>query len=293
MSRPRVVCVLSGGGAKAAAHVGALRALEERGVRPAHYVGTSMGAVVAAGFASGLGYEELLRRMTSVSRRDVAVPSPSLLLGPFAASLLRGEPLRATIRRLVPAERFEDLETPLTVTAVDVESGELVLFGEGGRRRVPLVEALYASCALPIYFPPAEIGDRRYADGGLRAVLALDVAAEFAPDAVFAVMVGPSFYDEPPSDGAPQPPLLRAHNQALRILMAAQVEETVARWRRRAVPLVLVRPSLDREATFEVAKAVNYVEQGYLCAVRALERAGEALALSSPPARRPLDGGDE
>lgn len=273
MSARRVVCVLSGGGAKAAAHVGAHRALEERGIRPAHYVGTSMGAVLAAAFASGLDYDDVLRRVTAITRPDVASPSPTLLLGPFARSLLRPGPLRDTIRRLVPARHFSDLHTPLTVTAVDAGTGELVLFGEGGRSRVPLVDALYASCALPVYYPPAVIGDRRYADGGLRAVLPVDLALLFRPDLVFAVMVGPSFYDEPPEDPQPAPPFIRAHNDAMRILMAAQTEETLARWKRCDVPLVLVRPPLDRQATFEVSAAVRYVEAGYANAVRALDGA--------------------
>ncbi len=265
---------MSGGGAKAAAHVGAHRALDERGLRPAQYVGTSMGAVIAACFASGLDYDDVLRRITAITRRDVASPSPSLLLGPFAASLLRAEPLRETIRRLVPAQRFADLETPLTVTAVDTVTGELTLFGAGGRDRVPLEDALYASCALPIYYPPAAIGDRRYADGGLRAVLPLDAARALAPDVVFAVMVGPSFYDQPPDDPAPLPPFLRSHNQAMRILMAAQTEEALSRWKAGDIPLVLVRPPLDRQATFDVGSAVRYVEEGYAHAMGALDAAG-------------------
>ena len=271
MRYDRVVCVLSGGGAKAAAQVGAHRALEERGVTPFHYVGTSMGAVVAACFASGLPYDEVLRRITSVSRRDVAGLAPGALLGFFGESLLRDTPLRETIAALVPARRFEDLMRPLTVTAVDAANGELVLFGAGGRPDVPLAEALYASCALPLYYPPGLIGDRSYVDGGLRAVLPLEVGASFEPDALFAVMVGPSMHDAPPENGAKGPGLIRAHNRAVRILMAAQTESLLARWRRdESVPTIQVQPSLDQEATFAVASASRYVEEGYRAASRAL-----------------------
>ncbi|HXV86367.1 MAG TPA: patatin-like phospholipase family protein, partial [Gemmatimonadales bacterium] len=63
MKYSRVAVVLSGGGAKAAAHVGALKALEERELTPSRYVGTSMGAVVAACFASGLDYDTVLKRV--------------------------------------------------------------------------------------------------------------------------------------------------------------------------------------------------------------------------------------
>ena len=141
----KVICVLSGGSAKGAAHVGAIRALQDWDLRPSHYVGTSIGAVVGACFASGLSYDEVLRRISTVTRRDVAVLSPRAVLGVFATSLFQGRAWRETIETLVPAESFDELETPLTVTAVDGESGDLVLFGAGGRSHVTLADALYAS----------------------------------------------------------------------------------------------------------------------------------------------------
>ena len=113
----RVVAVMSGGGAKSAAHVGAMKALGELGLEPAHFVGTSMGAVIAACFASGLSYDDVLRRVLALTRSDVARLSPSLLLGPFAESLLSDGPLRATIAQLVPVREFDELRIPLTVTA--------------------------------------------------------------------------------------------------------------------------------------------------------------------------------
>lgn len=133
----RVVCALSGGGAKSAAHLGAVKALEERGLTPAHYVATSTGAIVAACLASGLSYEQTLLRMTRLKHSDVAAPSGGAVLGYYSHSFLRGKPLRETIARLVPARRFDELAVPLTVTAVDIENGQLVLFG--GRTRVPCV----------------------------------------------------------------------------------------------------------------------------------------------------------
>jgi len=267
----RLIVVLSGGGAKAAAHVGAMKALLERDMKPAHYVATSMGAVVAACFAGGLHYSEILKRVTSVSTRDVAAFSPRAVLGPFASNILQAKPLKETIEELVPAQAFDELEVPLTVTATDLKSGELVLFGEGGNPHVSLVSALYASSALPIYYPPQRIGDRDYVDGGLRAVLPLDVAGRFDPSMLYAVDAGPSLYAEPPEKEPPIPQMIRAHNQSTRILMAGQTEEVIARWRQGSVPLVLVRPQLEQEATFSVGNVVHFVEEGYRAASRALE----------------------
>lgn len=276
MKYARMVCVLSGGGAKSAAHAGALKALEEWRLGVSHYVGTSLGAVIGACFASGLAYEEVLKRIGSLSRRDVAQLAPGALLGPLGRSVFRRAPLQETIRRLVPATSFEDLRAPLTVTTTALESGELVLFGAGGRTDVPLHDALYASCALPVFYPPAMLDGRPYADGGLRAVLPLKVAAAQDPDLVFAVYVGPSFRER----GDPRPVksgLLGAHGNAMRVLMAAQAETEIASWDRR-IPLVLARPPVEALATFRVDRIRHYVEEGYRAAVRALEewKAGAA-----------------
>lgn len=272
MKPVRVIAVLSGGGAKAAAHVGAIEALREREMSPVHYVGTSMGAVVAAAFASGLSYPDVLKRISGIDRGDVAAFSPAVILGPFASSLLRAAPLRRTIGRLVAARYFDELEVPLTVTAVDVDTGELLLLGTGGRTNVSLVDALYASCALPLYYPAGRVENRTCIDGGMRAVLPLDVAGRFRPDLIFAVDVGPSLQADPNAREPSMPAMVQAHSAAMRILMAAQVEEQVGRWRNSGVPIVLVRPRRQRSATFALDSVVSYVEEGYRAASRELDR---------------------
>src|SRR5262245_3822652 len=125
-----VVLVLSGGGAKASAHVGAYRALEEAGLTPSHLVGTSMGGVFAALFASGLSARDALDRIGSVGEKEIVQAETfAFVKGLWARSLLRQEPFRRSLERMVPARRFEDLSIPLTVTATALDTGELVLFG--------------------------------------------------------------------------------------------------------------------------------------------------------------------
>ena len=273
MRYSRVVVVLSGGGAKAAAHLGALKALAEWKLTAGHYVGTSMGAVIAAGFAAGVTYEEMLVRIGRVSRGDVARLAPLSLIWPFASALLRVAPLRETIGRLVPARRFGELGVPLTVTATDIESGKLVLFGAGGAD-APLIDALYASCALPVLYPPGTIAGRRYADGGIHAVLPLDVAAQFDPDLIYAVNVGPTLGPEPQGESM-LPGMVRAHDSVTRIMMAAQIAATIERWRGASTPLVLVEPEVV-QGTFGVGNAFAHVEAGYRAACGELARWAEA-----------------
>jgi NTE family protein len=270
----RVACVLSGGGAKSAAQIGALRALSECDVEIVHYVGTSMGAVMAAAFASGTEYSELLQKITSLSRSDVASPSVRSLLGPFTDSLLSDKPLRETIADLVAVDSFQGLETPLTITAVDAASGELALFGAGGIDNVSLVDALYASCALPVYYPPATIGGRDYYDGGLRSVLPLELSTRFKPDVVFSVMVGSVPFDEN-YDSKENHNLIEAHDISVRILMGVQTELKLKNWKPpEGCELIAVNPRVDRNATFSVDKIVSFVEEGYRAASRDLRVAG-------------------
>ena len=274
--------VLSGGGAKTAAHLGANRAVREAGFEPAWYVATSMGAVVAAGLASGVGNDELLERFTQLTARSIVRDPLAPVAGLFLRSLLKPGPLRRLIEELVPARRFSDLSVPLTVTAVDLDTGELALFGAGAQV-APLVDVLCASCALPVYYPPVVLGGRRYGDGGLRGVVPLEPAAELDVEVVLAVDVGPGF-DVPPASETPRvPSMLRAHDEAVGILMAANSESQLALWRADPdrPPLVYVRPRIERYATFRIDRIREYAAEGRRATRDALDHWGGTLDPSS------------
>ena len=284
----KVVLVLSGGGAKALAHAGAFRALEQADLIPSHIVATSMGAVVGAALAAGMPFDQVRRRAMGIRRKDVAPLDPlALLMGLFARSLFPASALRRAIARLVPNTSFQYLRIPLTVTATDLDSGELLLLGGREHRDIELADALYASCALPLYFPPLEVDGRRLGDGGLRAVLPLGPALELEQDAdlFVAVNVGPGFDErggpatngdqpQPPPPGAPVPAriprVVRAHGEAVRIMMAEQAERTLADWPKDGPRLIYVRAVAEREATFAVDRVQEYVEMGYQATKKAL-----------------------
>ena len=272
-ARP-IAVVLSGGGAKTAAHLGACRAVKEAGFEPAWYVATSMGAVIAAGLASGVGNDEMLERITQLGARSIVREPLAAVSGLFSRSLMKAAPLRRAIEALVPARRFADLTVPLTVTAVDLDTGELVLFGAGAQV-APLVDVLCASCALPMYYPPVVLGGRRYGDGGLRGVVPLEPAAELDVELVLAVDVGPGF-DMPPVESARVPSMVRAHDDAVGILMAANTESQLAVWRADPArpPLVYVRPRIERHATFNVDRVREYAGEGRRATREALDHWG-------------------
>jgi NTE family protein len=279
----RVTVVLSGGGVKAAAHLGALEVLAHAGLIPTRFVGTSMGAVIGAGLAAGLSVAGVLAQLRRVTREDVAaLDRTALFKGVFATALFKGERLRGTLERLLPVTRFTELKLPLTVATVDLDSGELVCFGADGSD-APLVDALYASCALPVFYPPAELDGRRLADGGLRAVLPLEIAARTPSDLVVAVDVGPGF-DAGPPEGRPPPALIRAHNEGQFVTMAANTRLALALWHATPgrAPLLYVRPIVRRGETFAIERVEEYVAAGREAARAALAAGALDRAPASP-----------
>ena len=131
---------------------------------------------------------------------------------------------------------------------------------------------LCASCALPLYFPPVLLAGRRCGDGGLRGVLPLEAAARVVTEPVVAVDVGPGFEVVPSGPAPLPPPLVRAHDDAVGILMAAHTAAQLAAWRADPgrPPLAYVRPRTERNATFQVERMRRYAEDGYQAARAAI-----------------------
>jgi NTE family protein len=268
---PRVVLVLSGGGAKAAAHLGAARALYEAGIRPVHIIGTSMGAVIAAALAMGDEPDAILARFRAVQQRDVLQPERlQLFKGIWARALLKSEPLRDTINGMIAATTFQELVIPFTVTATEVKTGREVAFGSGGED-APLHDVLLGACALPPYFAPAGVNGRDFYDGGLRAVVPLRQAEGLDCDFVIAIHVGPGFDEQGVSVQVP-PPLVAAADTAIGWLMAGNAELMRERWDANPglPPLIWLRPTSDRSATFAMERIPEYADAGYAAMQTAL-----------------------
>jgi NTE family protein len=271
VSPAAITLVLSGGGAKSAAHIGAALALAEAGLTPVRYLATSMGAVIAVALAARVDPQALLERLAELGRVGVVKDPLAFVSGLFARSLLRPRPFRQAIERLVPVRQFADLAVPVTVTVTHLDTGDLLLFGDGGED-APLVDVLCATCALPVYYPPVRLGGRRCGDGGLRGPLPLEVAGRLARETVVAVDVGPGF--DAAELGAPSgaPPMVRAHDDAVGALMAQATASQLALWRSDAArpPLVYVRPKVERAATFRVDRVRQYASDGYVATREAL-----------------------
>lgn len=153
----RLGVALSGGGARGFAHVGALKVLEEAGMKPDVIAGVSAGAVAAVMYAAGVPLDEMLSLFTSTKFTDFA--RPSLIHGDGMFSLMR---FKQFIEEATGIERLENLRIPTYVGVTDLDHGEPAEFHEG-----PLGERVVASCSIPIVFSPVEIDGIHYVDGGV------------------------------------------------------------------------------------------------------------------------------
>jgi NTE family protein len=146
---------LSGGGARGIAHLGVLKALLEKEIKPDVLSGTSAGSIVAALYAAGYTPEEGLEIIKKTNILSVFKPSYSW------KGLLSIDKLGAILKKYLPAN-FEELNQPVYIAATDIYAGTINYFNTG-----KLVPAVLASCCIPVVFKPVLIANTSYVDGGI------------------------------------------------------------------------------------------------------------------------------
>lgn len=203
---PRTALVLSGGGAKGIAQIGVLRTLDSLGVRPDLVVGTSMGAVVGALYASGytgreldslareLPLSELFRTYQPRAPRSLGALQPLVVWeqGERSFNLQSASIVEAEINALVNAAMlrgnllaggdFDSLPIPFRAVATDLARRDPVVLSTGD-----LAQSVRASVAIPLLFAPERIGDRFLVDGGLSANIPIGVARAEGAEVVIVV----------------------------------------------------------------------------------------------------------
>ena len=263
----KVALVLGGGGMKGFAHIGVLKALEERGIKPALYAGTSIGAMVAAAAVGGMSPDELARRAESLRRRDLfRINHFGMLMDRMKSqSIYLEEPLRAVTNSIVPAGTFDDMETPLLVNTVDLERGTQLVWGLPGLRDVDVRDAVYASCSLPGFFPPGRVDGRMCVDGGVIDNNPAAIAG-LGMDMVIAVDVGSS--DTSMMAGIAEQGFATIYMRAATTMMHALQAFPLAQWS--GPPMLLIRPKVGSE-WLSFSNSVQHIREGYRSAAKALE----------------------
>lgn len=188
---PRIALVVGSGGVRGAAAIGVADALRRAGLAPELVVGCSSGALFGAAVARGWNADEALAAAMRCWSREVTEQrrwrAPLQLLLPRLAGFdadfaLRDDHLiERAVRGGFEGLRIESLPVPLRIAATDAATGAPVILSHG-----PLVDALRASMALPVIFPPVDFGGRRLVDGVVSDPLPVAAAA----DAELCIVLG-------------------------------------------------------------------------------------------------------
>jgi len=273
--RPRVGLALAGGAAKAIAHVGVLRWLEEHRIPVDYVVGTSMGGLIAAGYATGMTPDEVKELLIGLDWRglfagDVPYPQKSFrrkqdrrrypalpelgLRGGFklASGLEAGHQAGLTFSRLAfpysDLRSFDELPIPFRCVATDIENAESVVLRDGS-----LPQALRATMAIPAVFTPVLREGRVLVDGGVLDNLPVDVALQMGADRVVAVHL-------PPKQGLGSRSLLGLASRALDVMVAETGRRNLA------LADIVVTPDIEGFESSDWDRIEELVEVGYRAA---------------------------
>src|SRR5215831_13603125 len=237
-NRPRIGLVLAGGGAKGGAHVGVLKVLEEQHIPISCIAGTSMGALIGGGYASGMPASELEKFLTKVDWKRVVGNQGQRELEPVEqkragatysnnfefgvtpdglaapGGLIDTSNIEDLLRVYVAKARletdFNKLPIPFRAVATDMVSGKMVVLDQGD-----LATAMRASMAIPGAFAPVIIDNMILSDGGLVRNIPIDIARKLCADVVIVVNLV-----EPAAD----PKKLRSATQLLSRTMDVMIE---------------------------------------------------------------------
>jgi len=293
-TRPKVGLVLSGGGAKGGAHVGVLKVLEEQHVRIDCIAGTSMGAVIGAGYAAGLPAAQLEQFVVAVDWEAVVGGTGRRLLQPIEQKRLKtaassdlelgvnnhnivtraglantsgiDDLLRTYVAQARMVPDFDQLPIPYRAVATDMVTGKMVVLSRGD-----LARAMRASMAIPGAFSPVAWERYVLADGGQVRNIPVDVARQTCADIVIVVnLVEP---ETPPEELVQATQMvMRSMEVMLQANEAVQLESLTARDVRIDVPMGNI-------SSVDFTRVPEAIPLGEAAARKAIDRLA-ALAVS-------------
>ena len=173
--KPKIGLAFGGGGARGFSHIGVIKAFEEFGLKFDYICGTSVGSLVGAMYANGLGFEKMYKIAKKLKTKDIKTNKIF-----FMPSKTDG--IEDLIKQAVGDIDIQELKTPYAAIAVDIKTTKEVCISHGN-----LAKAVAGSCCVPGVFQPVEFGDRLLCDGGLQNTIPANIPRYFDCDYVIAV----------------------------------------------------------------------------------------------------------
>ena len=256
--RPKVGIALGGGFARGIAHIGVLRVLEQHEIPVDFIAGTSVGALIAAGYASGTSLDEMARQGSGTRFRDFGRWTLSRM------GMASNDRLEDFLHRFTTARYFNEMKIPLCIVATDLLKGESVHFMEG-----EIGPALRASCAYPGLFLPVEHKGHFLVDGFLTEQVPAPAAREMGADIVISVHLEPGLLTSKP------------RNTIEVISRSFSIIQTVVSQPWRSMSDVLIEPNVHHVLWDEFVKTPQLIAAGEDATLAALPRIKELMAGTS------------
>jgi NTE family protein len=271
--------VLSGGGARGFAHIGAMRALEAARL-PIDAIGaTSIGAIVGAGWAAGWSFEEMTERF----RRSFVDSNP---IGDYTlplVSLVAGRRVGKLLREAFGEMQIEDLQLPYFCVSANLTNGQAAI-----HRRGSLWLWLRASSAIPGVLPPVFTQGQVHVDGATINNLPVDVMRDTLDGTIVAVDAGANRMLETSVEMTEVPSAwqlaawLRRRRSSINILQillrAGMMNSSAATMGQRALADLVLKPPLERIDLLDWRALDRTIELGYRYTSEVLEKNAEVFA---------------
>jgi len=300
MGRLKIAFVGSGGAARGLSHLGVLKACEELGIVPEIFVGTGAGALVSTTYGQDMPLDVLLdgyrlpwrRRHTGPRLRfSTFLGAPRFRdlfdLGHLVSGMFSIDKLERYLARHLPRNDFRRFPNPVFVTAVDVDRAQRVVFGPGYEERIPVSQAVAASCCVPGLFRPYRVGDRYFIDGEVARTLSADIAIAAGAN---VVIISNTHRPEERSEATrsiARRGVASVLTQSLNMLLHENERRSVELLSRLypKVAFLEIAPDIGRYSYVNRFAAGPLILRGYRTALRALAQAKERGvfdALSAP-----------
>lgn len=252
----RLALVLGGGGARGLAHVGVLEEFERADIPIDLIIGCSSGSIVGALYANHPHAYYIKTLVEKLKRNDLI----DINLFDIRYGLTQGKSLKKFLCKYLGDKEFNQLHIPLLIVATDLLEGELVCLGGG-----PVIPAVHASCAYPLYFTPVEIYGRVLVDGGVVDPIPVEIARQNHAEIIVAVDLSELLPKTSPAN------LFGVAKRCAEIKFFKQSESCIKG------ADIIIRPEIRHIGTFDDKCNQAIYEAGRLAARQALPEILEAL----------------
>jgi NTE family protein len=245
--RKKIGLALGGGAVFGAAHVGVLRAIEEKKIDISYISGTSIGALVAALWAFGIGWGKIAGLAKDTKWLDIS----SLSLSKFG--ILSNKGIRKLMNENIGESTFDDAKIPLAMIATDISNGEKVVLKSGN-----VADAVMASACIPGIFIPVEIDNRMLVDGGIVENIPLSPLEEMGAKYIIGVDLNSNHQYQKPKNILEV--MLNSFHFTLMAAAKLQTEEAD----------LLLQPDLSGYNRVDLNQVGDLIEIGYRLAMEKL-----------------------